>query len=193
MGLAAIWLALGRLTSEHYFSQESGRQSLMWYGGMWRVALYLSHTCLPFFNTSSIQAGISEHLNDQNSATWLSAPALSNLDGYVSASEGGRHGRYTYTTQICTRTYTHTFAHKSSVTSPDSQMPLDIPSTWDGQKSGKMCSSVEMQSVIQLSKTSIYLFSVRLEGKRPESFYSTFIHSSAINREWITFYQFKRK
>lgn len=164
MGLAAIWLALGRLTSEHYFSQESGRQSLMWYGGMWRAALYLSlrvsFFLFFFFLTPLLFKQASEHLNDQNSATWLSAPALSNLDGYVSASERGRHGRYTYATQsrTHTHTHTHTFA-KSSVASPDRQTPLGIPGSWAGQKSGKMCSSVEMQSVIQLSKSSSYLFS----------------------------------
>lgn len=111
MGLAAIWLALGRLTSEHYFSQESGRQSLMWYGGMWRAALYLSLRVsffFFFFLTPLLFKQASEHLNDQNSATWLSAPALSNLDGYVSASERGRHGRYTYTTQSRTHTRAHT-------------------------------------------------------------------------------------
>lgn len=106
MGLAAIWPALGRLTSEHYFSQESGRQSLMWYGGMWRAALYLPlHASLFFFLTPLLFKQASEHLNDQNSATWLSAPALSNLDGYVSASERGRHWRYTY---YYTRTHIHT-------------------------------------------------------------------------------------
>lgn len=112
MGLAAILLALGRLTSEHYFSQESGRQSLMWYGGMWRAALYLP-CCASFFSffcTPLLFKQASEHLNDQNSATWLSAPALSNLDGYVSASERGRRWRYTYyytDTQALTQAHTH--------------------------------------------------------------------------------------
>lgn len=69
----------------------------------------------------------SEHLNDQNSAAWLSAPMLSNLDGYVSASERGRHGRYTYTTQSSTHAHTHTLAHMSSVASADRQTPVGIP------------------------------------------------------------------
>ncbi len=62
-----------------------------------------------FFLTPLLFKQASEHLNDQNSATWLSAPALSNLDGYVSASERGRHGRYTYhyTDPVCTHTHTH--------------------------------------------------------------------------------------
>lgn len=105
----ANWLGLERLTSEHYFSQESGRQSLMRYGGMWRVALY-PFLCVSLgFLTPLLFKQASEHLNDQNSAAWLSAPMLSNLDGYVSASERGRHGRYTYTTQ--SRTYAHTRPH----------------------------------------------------------------------------------
>lgn len=83
-------------------------------------------------------------------------------------------------THVHTRAHTHRFAHKSSVTSPDRQMPLGIPGSWAKQKSVKMCSSVEMQSVIQLSKTSSYVFSWRLEGKRPESFYSTFTRSSTV-------------
>ena len=62
-----------------------------------------------FFLTPLLFKQASEHLNDQNSATWLSAPVLSNLDGYVSASERGRHGRYTYhyTAHAHTRTHTH--------------------------------------------------------------------------------------
>lgn len=157
----AIWLGLERLTSEHYFSQESGRQSLMRYGGMWRVALY-PFLCVSLgFLTPLLFKQASEHLNDQNSAAWLSAPMLSNLDGYVSASERGRHGRYTYTTQSSTHAHTHTLelAHMSSVASADRQTPVGIPGSWAGQKSGKMCSSVEMQSIIQLSKSSSYLFS----------------------------------
>lgn len=111
-----IWLGLERLTSEHYFSQESGRQSLMRYGGMWRVALY-PFLCVSLgFLTPLLFKQASEHLNDQNSAAWLSAPMLSNLDGYVSASERGRHGRYTYTTQSSTHAHTHT--HSRSPTCP---------------------------------------------------------------------------
>lgn len=54
----------------------------------------------------------SEHLNDQNSATWLSAPVLSNLDGYVSVSERSGHVG-------CTHTYTDSLTgplvqHRSS-------------------------------------------------------------------------------
>lgn len=77
---------------------------------MWRAAFYLSlhvSLCLSLFLTPLLFKQASEHLNDQNSATWLSAPALSNLDGYVSASERGRRGRYTYTTQSRTHTHTH--------------------------------------------------------------------------------------
>lgn len=150
--------------------------------------------CVFLFLTPLLFKQASEHLNDQNSATWLSAPALSNLDRYVSASERGRHGWYTYTTQVlmhtCACTHTHRFAHKSSVTSPDRQMPLGIPGSWAKQKSVKMCSSVEMQSVIQLSKTGSYLFSWRLEGKRPESFYSTFTHSSTVKFKLNNFLSF---
>lgn len=153
----------GRLTSEHYFSQESARQSLMWYGGMRRAALYLSlHVSFfSFFLTPLLFKESSEHLNDQNSAAWLSAPTLSNLDGYVSASERGRHEGYTYTNTNCTHTHawTQRFASESSVACPDRRTPLSIPGSWAGQKSGKMCSSVEMQSIIQLSRTTSYLFS----------------------------------
>lgn len=121
----------------------------------------LFSVCLWVFLTPLLFKQASEHLNDQNSAAWLSAPMLSNLDGYVSASERGRHGRYTYTTQSRTHAHTHTLAlaHKSSVASADRQTPVGIPGSWAGQKSGKMCSSVEMQSIIQLSKSSSYLFS----------------------------------
>ena len=77
-------------------------------GGL--LSIFLS-VCLSFlfFLTPLLFKQASEHLNDQNSATWLSAPALSNLDGYVSASERGRHGRYTYhyTAHAHTRTHTH--------------------------------------------------------------------------------------
>lgn len=76
---------------------------------IWRHAegcsLSFSPCVFLFFLTPLLFKQASEHLNDQNSATWLSAPALSNLDGYVSASERGRHGRYTYTTQ--TPAHTH--------------------------------------------------------------------------------------
>lgn len=76
---------------------------------MWRHAegcspLSLS-PCVFLFLTPLLFKQASEHLNDQNSATWLSAPALSNLDGYVSASERGRHGRYT----DAAHTHTHTY------------------------------------------------------------------------------------
>lgn len=69
------------------------------------LSIFLS-VCLSFLTPLLVKKA-SEHLNDQNSATWLSAPALSNLDGYVSASERGRHGQYTYTTQTHTHTRTH--------------------------------------------------------------------------------------
>lgn len=105
MALAAIWLAFGRLTSEHYFLEESGRQSLMWYVGMWNVlSIFVSypppHPLLPFFFFIPVLFKLaSEHLNDQNAAAWLSAPVLSNLDGYVSVSEWGRRRRNVHTTQ----------------------------------------------------------------------------------------------
>jgi len=67
-----------------------------------------SSLCVFFFLTPLLFNQASEHLNDQNSAAWLSAPLLSNLDGYVSASERGRHGWYTYTTQSSVRTHRHT-------------------------------------------------------------------------------------
>lgn len=70
--------------------------------------VFLFFPSLFFFLTPLLFKQACEHLNDQNSATWLSAPVLSNLDGYVSASERGRHGRYTYTTQARTHTQTHT-------------------------------------------------------------------------------------
>lgn len=126
-------------------------------GGL--LSIFLS-MCLFFSRTPLLFKQASEHLNDQNSATWLSAPALSNLDGYVSASERGRHWRYTYYyTDAHARTHTHAFAHESSVVSLHRLTPLGIPGSWARQKSGKMCSSVGMQSVRQLSKTSSYLFS----------------------------------
>lgn len=123
------------------------------------LSVCLSFLFFSFFLTPLLFKQASEHLNDQNSATWLSAPALSNLDGYVSASERGRHGQYTYHYTAHAHTHAHTFAHKSGVAPPDRQTPLSIPGSWAGEKSGKMCSSVEMQSVRQLSKTSSYLFS----------------------------------
>lgn len=80
------------------------------------LSIFLS-VCLSsfflFFLTPLLFKQASEHLNDQNSATWLSAPALSNSDGYVSASERGRHGRYTYH-------YTDPYAHTHLPTSPAS-------------------------------------------------------------------------
>lgn len=42
---------------------------------------------LSFLNTSSSFQQVSEHLNDLDPATWLSALVLSSLDGYVSAEE----------------------------------------------------------------------------------------------------------
>lgn len=78
-------------------------------GGLLSIFLSVCLSFFPlFFLTPLLFKQASEHLNDQNSATWLSAPALSNLDGYVSASERGRHGRYTYTTRSRTHTRTHT-------------------------------------------------------------------------------------
>lgn len=111
--------------------------------------------CVFLFLTPLLFKQASEHLNDQNSATWLSAPVLSNLDRYVSASERGRHGRYTSTTHA--RTCTHIcpqVRRRSCRQANASQQTRQM--SWT--ESVKMCSSVEMQSVIQLSKTSSYLF-----------------------------------
>lgn len=188
MVLRAIWLAFGRLTSEHYFSEESGRQSLMWYAGMWRAAFYLFFLCVSFL-TPLLFKKAHEHLNDQNAAAWLSAPVLSNLDGYVSASERGRHGWYTTQNRMHTRLHTHTqICPWVRRRSPDRRTPLGKPSSWTGQKSGKMCSPVEMQSIIQLSGTTSYLFGLRPEGKRPPSLCWTFSHSSTLNPEWMACY-----
>lgn len=99
------------------------------------LSIFFSMCLSFFFLTPLLFKQASEHLNDQNSATWLSAPALSNLDGYVSASERGRHGWYTYTTQ----TRTHTCAHTHLPTSPASLLQtgkrlLAYPAVEPGRK-----------------------------------------------------------
>lgn len=113
--------------------------------------------CVSFL-TPMLFKKASEHLNDQNAAAWLSAPALSNLDGYVSASERGRHGWYTTQNCMHTRLHTQRFAHESGIALQTGERLSAYPAVEPGRKSGKMCSPVEMQSIIQLSGTTSYLF-----------------------------------
>lgn len=86
------------------FLQHCVWESLVWCGGTWKVAVYFLFLCpfllLLFLLLSPLLfKPTSQRLYDQHSATWPPfAPAPSNLDERVWASEGRRHGWYTYST-----------------------------------------------------------------------------------------------